>query len=121
MSLTRDEDGSARAPGVNRAQVRALAAGEPRPTATLDLHRHTLATARLRLASFLAEARTGGHRAVLVITGRGRHSTGPDRLHEHVPVWLAGPLAGGLLAFTPAPPRLGGPGALILLLRRTPA
>ena len=69
--LTRDEAGSARAPGVSHAQVRDLAGGRPPATATLDLHHHTLATAQTRLAAFLEQSRAAHHRAVLVITGRG--------------------------------------------------
>jgi DNA-nicking Smr family endonuclease len=116
--LQLDADG-ARAFGVSRKTLRELAAGRPAPQATLDLHRHGSRVARERLTRFVVDARAAGLRAVLVITGKAERSRGPERLRDLVPDWLAGPLAGSILAFTTARAEHGGAGALYVLLRAT--
>jgi DNA-nicking Smr family endonuclease len=111
------EPSGGRAFGVSRKTLRELAAGRTPPEATLDLHRHTARAAQERLTRFVAESRTAGRRSVLVITGKGDHSRSLERLRDLVPVWLAGPLAPAILAFTPARAEHGGAGALYVLLR----
>ncbi|HWM89032.1 MAG TPA: Smr/MutS family protein [Kofleriaceae bacterium] len=106
-----------RAFGVSRKTMRELASGRPPTEATLDLHRHTAQSARERLTRFLTESRAAGLRAVLVITGKGERSQGPERLRDLVPGWFSGPLAPAILAFTPARAEHGGAGALYVLLR----
>jgi DNA-nicking Smr family endonuclease len=119
--LALDEDGlSGRSSGVNRRTLAELAAGHYQVEATLDLHRHTFAAARDRLARFLSDSRTSGQRCVLVITGTAERRRGPvlgPRLRDEVPTWLAGPLSHSLLAFAPARPADGGAGAFYVLLR----
>ena len=116
QDLQRD-GASGHASGVSRKTLRELAAGRLAPEATLDLHRRTAAAALDRLTRFLADSRASGARAVLVITGKAERSPGPDRLRDLVPDWLCGPLAGSVLAFTPARAEHGGAGALYVLLR----
>jgi DNA-nicking Smr family endonuclease len=116
QELQRD-GASGHAFGVSRKTLRELAAGRLPPEATLDLHRRTAAAALDRLTRFLADSRASGARAVLVITGKAERSPGPDRLRDLVPDWLCGPLAGSVLAFTPARAEHGGAGALYVLLR----
>lgn len=112
------EDGSrGRAADVSKKTVRELAAGGFPPRATLDLHRLTLEAARERVAAFIAEARTAGHRSVLIITGMAERSPAGSRLRDHVPGWLAGQPGGSVLAFAPARAEHGGGGALYVLLR----
>lgn len=112
------EDGTrGRAPDVSKKTERELAAGRFPPRATLDLHRLTMETARHRLAGFIAEARAAGHRSVLVVTGRAERTPEGARLRDQVPGWLAGPLAGAVLAFAPARAEDGGAGAIYVLLR----
>jgi DNA-nicking Smr family endonuclease len=54
-----------------------------------------------------------------VIHGRGQHSAAEPVLKRQLPDWLtAPPLAAHVLAFSPAPTRLGGAGATLVLLRR---
>jgi DNA-nicking Smr family endonuclease len=61
-----------------------------------------------------------GRRCVLLIHGRGLHSGpgGPALRPALVEFLSRRPLAKHVLAFTSAPPRHGGPGALLVLLRR---
>ena len=121
LPFSLEPDGSAgRAHGVNRRTLSRLAAGKHPVEATLDLHRLTLAAAQERVARFLAEARSAHptpRRCVLIITGKADRSPSPDRLRDHVPTWLAGPLSAGVLAFSRARPEHGGAGALYVLLR----
>jgi len=112
-----EADGGGRAPGVNRRTLADLAAGRTPIQATLDLHRHTFASAREHLARFLAESRSAGLRCVLVITGKAERAPADARLRDQVPGWLAGPLSGSVAAFCPARPEHGGAGALYVLLR----
>jgi DNA-nicking Smr family endonuclease len=121
--LAADQQGG-RAFGVSRKTMRALASGRLPPQASLDLHRHTAASARDRLTRFLAESRAASLRTVLVITGKGLHSdpasappVARERLRDLVPGWLSGPLSSAVLAFTHARAEHGGEGALYVLLR----
>jgi DNA-nicking Smr family endonuclease len=72
------------------------------------------------IASRIESARARGLRCVVLIHGRGRRSeTGESVLRESVPGWLSkAPCATHVLAFAPAPKRLGGEGATLVLLRR---
>jgi DNA-nicking Smr family endonuclease len=113
------EDGaSGRAADVSRKTARELAAGGFPPRATLDLHRMSVEVARERVVSFVTDARTAGHRSVLIITGMAERSPTGARLRDHVPGWLTGPLGGSVLAFAAARAEHGGAGALYVLLRQ---
>ncbi|MHA7837655.1 MAG: Smr/MutS family protein [bacterium] len=110
----------AAAPGVNDGRLRRLAGGDPSPEEQIDLHGLRSAAAGDRIARSLGAARARGLSCVLVIHGRGRRSEGGTPvLRDRLPGWLTGPAcADHVLAFAPAPPRLGGPGATLVLLRR---
>lgn len=85
--------------------------------ARIDLHGMTWEVARASLESFLHRAQLQGHRAVLVITGKGRLSDGI--LRRSVPDWLAAPGVRHLVAgVSPAARRHGGEGALYVALKR---
>lgn len=110
-----------RARDVSVAVLRALRKGEPPAGARLDLHGRTRGEALRAVESFLSRARADGHRAVLVIHGRGQNSEdGAPVLRPALAEWLAGAASAraGVMAFAPAPPRSGGSGATLVLLRR---
>ncbi|MCB9565518.1 MAG: Smr/MutS family protein [Kofleriaceae bacterium] len=120
VSLTIDGHGdavSARAPGVNRAQVAELRGGRIRPEGTLDLHGRTAAAAVGDLRRFLGDAATHRRRCVLIVHGRGLHSDGVAVLRDLVLAELVGPLSGYVHAFATAAPGDGGTGATYVMVR----
>src|SRR5262249_4850584 len=96
--------------------------------ATLDLHGLTQSAAHARLTRFLIGASAEGHKAVLVITGKGGSGTAeggimPSErrgvLRSQLPLWLHEPPLGEVvIGIKPAGPRHGGAGAFYVLLRR---
>jgi DNA-nicking Smr family endonuclease len=110
-----------RAADVSAAVLRALRRGDHRPEARLDLHGRTREEALRAVERFVVRTRADGCRAVLIIHGRGQNSeAGEPVLRPALQEWLAGPAAAraGVMAFAPAPPRAGGTGATVVLLRR---
>ncbi len=107
---------SARADGVNRAQVAALRGGKVRVEDTLDLHGETVATALPRLQRFLLDAARHHRRCVLVVHGKGLHGDGTAVLRDAVRGALAGELSGLVHAFATAGPADGGDGATCVLV-----
>ena len=110
-----------RATDVSAEVLRALRRGDHRPEARLDLHGQTREEALRAVERFLLRSRADGHRAVLVIHGRGQNSeAGEPVLRPALHEWLASAAAAraGVMAFAPAPPRAGGTGATVVLLRR---
>ncbi len=112
---------SGRAADVSARELRALRTGDRRPEARLDLHGMTRDQAVAAVERFVQQCRTGGFRAVMVIHGRGLNSesAGPV-LRPALHAWLGGAAGtrAGVMAFAPAPPRWGGAGATLILLRR---
>ncbi len=107
------------APGIDRAHLKRLRAGEVPVDREIDLHRLRAAAARAALRDTLEEALAAGERCVLAIHGRGLHSQAGAVLKQQLVTWLAEPPLGPhILAFTSAPPALGGTGATLILLRR---
>jgi DNA-nicking Smr family endonuclease len=87
--------------------------------ARLDLHGMTQDRARAALESFILRAWDEGHRAILVITGKG--VLGDGVLRRHTPEWLAAPnLAGIVAGVSEAHRKHGGQGALYVALKRRP-
>ena len=85
--------------------------------ARLDLHGMDQDQARAQLSAFLVRAQAEGHRAVLVITGRGR--AGGGILRRRVPDWLGeAPLRGLVAGISIAHRRHGGEGAFYVALKR---
>lgn len=118
-----DEDGdrlTGAAFGVAHDLVRSLARGEIVPESELDLHHLTADAAAHKAERFIEQSVEKGRRCVLLIHGRGLHSgpSGPALRPALVESLCRRPLAKHVLAFASAPPRHGGPGALIVLLRR---
>jgi DNA-nicking Smr family endonuclease len=95
-----------------------MRAGRMVPRRELDLHRKAAAEARQTLDEEIARARRENIGCLLIVCGRGLHSgiDGPvlpdvaiERLSEE--------LADHVLAFSSAPRKWGGDGALLVLLR----
>ena len=81
------------------------------PTATLDLHRKTIAEAEILLNDFFETAQENKHQQVLVITGKGLHSpSGAPTLRPFVKDWLFR----HSYNFRPAKLNQGGDGALLI-------
>jgi DNA-nicking Smr family endonuclease len=114
------EPGLGAASGVSDAQLLALRRSEPAPEERIDLHGLRREAAGRLIARRVESARARGLRCLILIHGRGRGSgTGEAVLRDSVPGWLASaPCANHVLAFAPAPNRLGGEGATLVLLRR---
>ena len=110
-----------RAADVSAEVLRGLKRGDHRPEARLDLHGQTREEALRAAERFVLRSRADGHRAVLVIHGRGQNSeAGEPVLRPALHEWLASAAAAraGVMAFAPAPARAGGTGATVVLLRR---
>lgn len=109
-----------RASGVDARRLGRLAAGEIAAELRVDLHGLSRDEACAALADALRRARLAGQRCVLVVHGRGLHSAGGPVLKRELPAWLAEPPHGReVLAFASAPPAYGGPGATLVLLRKS--
>lgn len=102
--------------GLSRMTLRKLRRGTWPVQDRLDLHGNNIDAARRLLQEFLHEAQQHGLRCVLVIHGKGMNSQGGEgvlrRLTRH---WLM--QHAQVLAYCDAPAKLGGVGAVLLLLR----
>ena len=114
--------------GIDRGTWEKLRQGKLSIEGRLDLHGHNQAQAHNKLVRFIERGFEQEKRCLLVITGKGsgggREETGwfgsaTGVLRREVPRWLTeSPLAGKVIAFTPAQPKHGGEGALYVYLRR---
>lgn len=89
----------------------------------LDLHQLTEDEARTRVLACLRTTRDSEARCVRIIHGRGLHSAGAPVLKTSLVDWLEtdpafAKLRREILAFTTAPPALGGSGATLILFAR---
>jgi DNA-nicking Smr family endonuclease len=112
---------SGRAGGVDAQKVRELRSGRARVQATLDLHGEERDAALAALERFVDRSRAGGRRCVLVVHGRGAHSSeGSSVLKPLVWRWIRSSrlAASAILAFASAGAAQGGDGATVLLLRK---
>jgi DNA-nicking Smr family endonuclease len=83
----------------------------------LDLHGLDQDRARAALHAFIARAQDDGHRAVLIITGKGVRGDGV--LRRRAPDWLGEPPSRDRVAgYALAERRHGGEGALYVALKR---
>ena len=110
----------AAAAGISDQQLARLRRGEPEPEERIDLHRTRLAEAKRILAKRIESARARELRCLLIVHGVGKRSpTEEGVLRDAMPEWLThGASARHVLAFAPAPRRLGGDGATLVLLRK---
>ena len=82
----------------------------------LDLHGHTLYSAKLLLQKFISNCYEKNIRNVLIITGKGRNNSGA--LKEEVPKWLTDKFINKqIVNFVLAPRHLGGEGALLVRIK----
>lgn len=111
----------AAAPGINDQQLARLRRGEPEPEERIDLHGMRREEAKRILAQRIESAVARTLRCVVVVHGLGKHSPSDEAvLRDAVPGWLTrGAIARHVLAFAPAPRRLGGDGATLVLLRKS--
>ncbi len=86
----------------------------------LDLHGMTREEALEALPAFLRSAQKRNQQAVLVITGKGNHSSEEPVLHQAVAAWLRDAGRATVLEFAPAPREMGGSGAYVVFLRQLP-
>lgn len=102
--------------GLSRMALRKLRRSHWPVQDSLDLHGNTSDAARRLLQEFLHEAAQRGLRCVLVIHGKGMNSPSGEavlrRLTRH---WLT--QRPDVLAYCDAPPRDGGSGAVLVLLK----
>jgi DNA-nicking Smr family endonuclease len=106
--------------GVSDRQLLELRRGTREPEERIDLHGLREQAAGRHLAQRLESAVARGLRCALVIHGRGANAeSGGAVLRERLPNWLMKPPNGKIvLAFAPAPSKLGGEGATLVLLRK---
>jgi DNA-nicking Smr family endonuclease len=106
--------------GLDPRLLTRLRRGEFAMQSHLDLHGMVQQDASAALERFVVETVRKGHRAILIVTGRGRRSPGGRPVLKHAASrWLSHGLVGGhVLAFCTARPADGGAGAIYVLLRR---
>jgi DNA-nicking Smr family endonuclease len=106
--------------GLSRMTLRKLRRGNWPVQDSLDLHGNNSDAARKLLQEFLHEAVQRGLRCVLVIHGKGMNSRGGEavlrKLARH---WLSQHHI--VLGYCDAPPREGGSGAVLVLLKASAA
>ncbi len=101
--------------GFDKSTETKMKKGKLEIEARIDLHGMTQDEAFRALTRFLAAAKRTGKRNLLVITGKGKISTG-GVLRKNLPLWLEGDAR--ILALTPAAPKDGGGGAFYIRLRK---
>lgn len=104
-------------PGVQHGVYGKLRRGRYQPEASLDLHRMTVAQARVEVWGFLHEAFACQLRTVMILHGKGDRSPRGPVLKSFVAQWL--PHIPEVLAYHSAQPRQGGAGALYVLLKKS--
>jgi DNA-nicking Smr family endonuclease len=112
------DEGELQALGSNR--LRQVKRGVVSVNHQLDLHGLTREEAVEALPRFLLSAQKRGQKAVLVITGKGNHSSEEPVLHQAVASWLRDAGRTNVLEFAPAPREMGGSGAYVVFLRQLP-
>jgi DNA-nicking Smr family endonuclease len=107
---------SYRRDGISARTLKRLAAGQYSMQDEIDLHHLRAADAEALLKRFLDQAGAEGHYCLRVIHGKGLRSENTPVLKALVDRLLR--LRGDVLAFASAPAKLGGTGAVLVLLDR---
>lgn len=97
--------------------VRARRPADPSKLPSVDLHGMTRDKALQHLSRALDRHCVAGNEYVIIITGRGLHSSERAVLKESVPDWLKGSLRRYVVHFERAGRGAGGSGALLVRLR----
>ena len=105
--------------GVQNAVFDRLRRGDYALEGSLDLHRKTVAQARVEVFEFLQRTRALGQRQVLISPGKGEISATPGRLKSYLAHWLE--QHPEVIAFCSAQRHHGGVGAVYVLVRKSPA
>lgn len=106
-------------PRARPRRMKQLERGELKPAAELDLHGLTRDEALSRTRTFLAHASRQGWPVVVIVTGKGLHSSEGPVLRRAVEQLLAASRE-LVVEWTEAPRRLGGAGALAVFVRGAP-
>ena len=105
-------------PGVQHGVFRRLKQGRYSMDARLDLHRLTAEQARDEVFGFIREAVAYDLRNVMIVPGRGNHSSSPEAiLKSYVNKWLRE--FDEVQAFCSAVPAHGGTGAVYVMLKKS--
>ena len=116
-SVEADSNISFHRSGVQAKVMQRLQNGEIPYGDRIDLHGYRPHIATAELEKFFKHALAQQLRCLLVIHGKGEHSAGNLPVMKNLlNQWL--PEQPEVLAFHSAPPKLGGAGALLVLLRR---
>lgn len=103
--------------GFNPKHFKKFKAGRYRAEKELDLHRFTVDQAYSAFLQFIYNAVLENIRIVRIIHGKGgRNKMGEARIKNHVIFWLE--QCPEVLAFSTAPPKQGGTGAILVWLKR---
>jgi DNA-nicking Smr family endonuclease len=106
-------------PGVQKSLLKQMRNGKLPVEDRIDLHGLYRDQARTQLLQFIQQAQLNGYKIVCVVHGKGYHSAdGRPVLKAMVNKWLQN--IADVLAFTSAPHRDGGYGAVYVLIRRLP-
>ncbi len=103
--------------GIQRKLMRRLQQGKIPFEHAIDLHRLTLKEAELAVKEFIYHSQMSGYKCIKIIHGRGHHSKANSITLRHMVRYLLTQMD-SVLAYSVAPPRLGGEGAVLVLLKR---
>ncbi|KUJ83782.1 DNA endonuclease SmrA [Microbulbifer flavimaris] len=103
--------------GVQNGVYRNLRLGKYRVDARLDLHRHSVESARRAVFEFVRDCLEADVRCALITHGKGEGRKQPALLKSCVNAWL--PQLEEVLAFHSAQKQHGGLGATYVLLRKS--
>jgi DNA-nicking Smr family endonuclease len=116
-STSNPQKSAPKPPPADRGGEKRVRRGRVEVGATLDLHGHTLSTARAAIARFLRVAQARGDRTVIIVTGMGRGGEGV--LKRALPSWLAeSDLRALISGYALAHRSHGGAGAFYVFLKR---
>jgi DNA-nicking Smr family endonuclease len=102
--------------GISQKDMRRLKDGDFPVDGALDLHGTTTEEARHALLSFLDHAQNQGWHCVRIVHGKGKHGSEVPIIKNLVNSWLR--QLPPILAFSSAPRRDGGAGAVYVLISR---
>ncbi len=111
-----DEILSYKLDGIQPAVFKNLRQGKYGYDYQLDLHRKTVAEARVEVYELLKYANKYQYRTLLLTHGKGATSNPPARLKSYVNHWLK--QVNIVVAFHSATPRHGGTGSVYVLLKK---
>jgi DNA-nicking Smr family endonuclease len=86
---------------------------------TLDLHKHSVAEARVAVVTFVARRAREGDKVIAIVHGKGKHSHGGEPvLRGELAAWLSqGDAARHVLAFASVVDRVGESGRVVVMIR----